>query len=257
MSAEPRRLGPVEYADLVGRVRAAITRSVPPGSSLLVISKGDPGLLEFPGLSATHFPQDSAGGYAGHHPFDSATAIAEIEALRRGGAEYLVIPATARWWLDYYDGLARHLANHGTVVTDQADCCLIYGLGRFGTDAVPAAAERSGASIEQVRDFLRRLIPPDATVVVLEGMDGEAGALAPLETVRLSATAGVEEGALLRELRRQSATADYLVVPRSSDEWLQAHAAVAAVVEDDFRKIADQRHLCRVFALDDRPGPVR
>jgi len=257
MSAEPRQLGPVEYAELSARLRAEIARSVPPGSSLLVISKGDPALLELPGLSAAHFPQDSAGGYAGHHPFDSATAIAEIEALRRGGAEYLVIPATARWWLDYYDDLARHLANHGTVVADQANCCLIYGLGQFGTDAVPAAAERSGASIEQVRDFLRRLIPADATVVVLEGVDGEAGALAPLETVRLPAVAGVDEGALLRELRRHASAADYLVVPRSSDEWLGAHAAVAASIEDDFRKVADQRHLCRVFALDDRPEVVR
>ena len=97
---------------------------MPPGSSLLVVSKGDAALLELPGLTAAHFPQDGAGGYAGHHPLDSATAIAELEALRRGGAEYLVIPATARWWLDYYDGLARHLANHGEVVTDQADCLL-------------------------------------------------------------------------------------------------------------------------------------
>ena len=256
MSAE-RQLGPIEYAELVAGVRAAITRSVPPGSSLLVISKGDPGLLELSGLSAAHFPQDSAGGYAGHHPFDSATAIAEIEALRRGGAEYLVIPATARWWLDHYDGLARHLANHGAVITDQADCCLIYGLGQFGTDAVPAAAERSGASIEQVRDFLQRLIPAEATIVVLEGADGEAGALAPLSAIGLPATAGADEGALLRELRRHSSAADYLVVPRSSDEWLEGHVAVASSIDDEFRKVADQRHLCRVFARDDRPEAVR
>lgn len=254
MSAEPRQLGPVEYAELVARVKAAIARFVPPGSSALVISKGDPGLLELPGISAAHFPQDSAGGYAGHHPFDSDTAIAEVEALRRGGAEYLVIPATARWWLGYYEGLARHLANHGAVITDQADCCLIYGLGQFGTDAVPAATERSGASIEQVRDFLQRLIPADATVVVLERADGEAGALAPLDAIGLPLATGVEGGAFLRELRRHASVADYLVVPRSSDELLDAHAAVGSSIEDDFRKVADQRHLCRVFALDDRPG---
>lgn len=257
MNAESRQLGPIEYAELVVRVRDAVSRSVPPGASLLVISKGDPKLLEMPGRSAAHFPQDSAGGYSGHHPFDSATAIAEIEQLRRGGAEYLVIPATARWWLDYYDGLARHLANHGTQVTDQADCCLIYALGQLGTDARPATAERSGASIEQVRDFLQRLIPADATVVVLEGTDGEAGALAPLSAVGLPVAAGAEEGALLRELRRHAVAADYLVVPRSSDDWMDAHPAVACEIEGDFRKVADQRHLCRVFALDDRPGAAR
>ncbi len=59
-----------------------------------------------PACAAAHFPQDASGGYAGHHPHDSATAIAELEELRRRGAEYLVLPATARWWLDFYGGLA-------------------------------------------------------------------------------------------------------------------------------------------------------
>jgi hypothetical protein len=252
MSAEPRQLGPVEYADLVTRVRAAVARSLPPSSTVLVIGKGDPALLDLPGVTAAHFPQGPDGGYAGHHPFDSATAIAEVEQLRRGGAEYLVIPETSRWWLDHYDGLARHLANHYAIVTDQADCCLIYGLGQFGREAGPATGKPE-ASIDQVGDFLRQLIPADATVVVLEGSDGEAGGLAPLRAIGLGLSGGPEQGVVLRELRRNARGADYLVVPRTADEWLEAHAEVASSIDEDFRKVADQRHLCRVYA----PGGER
>ena len=252
MSAEPRQLGPVEYADLTARVRATIARSVPPSSSVLVISKGDSSLLDLPGITAAHFPQDSAGGYAGHHPFDSATAIAELEQLRRNGAEYLVIPTTSRWWLDFYDGLARHLASHGTVITDQADCCLIYGLGQFGTGAGPTSIGKPGGSLEQVGDFLQQLIPADATVVVLEGSDGEASALAPMRTIGLGLAGGPGEGTVLRELSRHTRAADYLVVPRSADEWLEAHPEVASSIDEDFRQVADQRYLCRVSALEDR-----
>ena len=103
MSADANgRLGEAEYADLVGRVQEAVVAHLPPGSSLLVVNKGDTALLEIPGMKALHFPQDSTGGYAGHHPLDSASATAELERLRRGGADYLVIPVTARWWLDFY-----------------------------------------------------------------------------------------------------------------------------------------------------------
>src|SRR4029077_5266263 len=64
------RLSALEYAELVARVQQTVAENVPPGASLLVVSKGDAGLLEMPGLKVAHFPQDGAGGYAGHHPRD-------------------------------------------------------------------------------------------------------------------------------------------------------------------------------------------
>jgi hypothetical protein len=247
-------LGGAEYADLVGRIQETVAAGVPPGSSVLVVSKGDTALLDIPGMIALHFPQDGSGGYAGYHPLDSATAITELEEMRRGGAEYLVIPATARWWLEFYEDFALHLANHGEVVVDVADACLIYGLGRRQANAPGTPAiKRPQASVEQIRDYLENLITTDKRLVVLEAVNGVATTLAPLKVTRLR-TSDVAEGSgerALAELKLLASDgADYLVVPRSSDEWLDSSADFATAVESSCRKIAEQRHLCRVFDLE-------
>ena len=246
-------LGEAEYAELVGRVHSTVAGSVPPGATVLVVSKGDAALLAMPGLNAAHFPQDQAGEYAGHHPRDSAAATAELERLRRHGAEYLVVPATARWWLDFYEDFAAHLANHAEIVADLPDACLIYGLGRLGDDAAGLPAiTKPAASADQLRDYLEKLISTDSSVVLLDATEGAVAALAPLRALPLAPKElGAEGGeGLLAALRhRAEAGADYLVVPRTADEWLEGQAEAATELEAACRKIADQRHLCRVFEL--------
>jgi hypothetical protein len=101
-----RRLG---YRRLVERVRSEIEGSTPTGAKVLVVSRGDRELVRIDGRAAEHFPQGPDGGYAGHHPADGAEAIAELERLREQGAEYLVLPPTASWWLDHYADFAKHL----------------------------------------------------------------------------------------------------------------------------------------------------
>jgi hypothetical protein len=253
-------LGQVEYADLVARVQAAVAGAVPPGSSVLFVSKGDAALLAMPGLSAAHFPQDSAGEYAGHHPLDSAAAIAALEQLRRHGAEYLVIPATARWWLDYYTEFATHLATHGDLVADEPESCLIYGLGRFGEATTSRDQGGPAVSIDQMRDYLEHLVSAgDHLVVLEEDVDGLSAGLAPLSATRLLVgEEGGEGEILLAELERLSAAgADYLVIPRRVDEWFDRRSGSAARIEAICRKVADQRHLCRVFDLADMRGLPR
>jgi hypothetical protein len=248
------RLGTTEYAELVSRVQAAVVEHVPPGASVLMVSKGDAALVELPGLAAAHFPQDSSGGYAGHHPHDSAAATAELEELRRHGAEYLVLPATARWWLDFYGDFATHLATHCELVAEVPDACLVFGLGRRPQQqsGAPLAA-RPRASVEQVRDYLESLMDEDAKLAVLEVEGGLAPALAPLRANGLR-VAELADGEALRGLRRAILVgAEYLVVPRSADEWLDEHEDVAVEIEKSCRKIADQHHLCRVYELD-QPG---
>jgi hypothetical protein len=245
------QLGEVEYADLVARVRASIAAVVPPNASVLVIGKGDPALLNLSGVSAAHFPQDGAGGYAGHHPHDSGAAIAEIEELRRHGADHLVIPATARWWLDHYDDFARHLATHGDLIADDPDSCLIYRLGKEGRSAavmsVPATPR---GSMEQMRDFLENLIAADAELAVLEANDGIAPALTPLHAVSIQGGDADSESLLARLRLLAAAGAEYLVVPKAEDDLLDRHPELNASIEASCRKVADQRHLCRVFALE-------
>jgi hypothetical protein len=247
------RLGEAEYRDLVARIQATVAAHVPPGSSLLVVSKGDASLLEMPGRTALHFPQDSSGGYAGHHPRDGATATAELEQRRRAGAEYLVLPATARWWLQFYADFALHLASHGEIVVDLPDTCVIYGLGpRLESAPGVPAIERPQASADQIRDYLESLITAGQRLVVLETVDGLVAALSSLRPARLRAGDREEStDRTLAELRLLAEDgADYLIVPRSSDEWLDSRADLFAEIEKNCRKIAEQRHLCRVFDLD-------
>lgn len=251
-------LSQAEYAELVARVQATVAAVVAPGASVLVVSRGDASLLALPGLQAVHFPQDEAGEYAGHHPRDSATAIAALEELRRRGAEYLVIPATARWWLDYYSEFATHLATHGEVVADDPDSCLVYGLGTF--EGGGAAQEAPATSLDQMRDYLEHLLADDAQLIVLEEEPGAlSGGLAPLRAVGVQAGAEPAHGkSVLAELERRAGVgAGYLVVPRRLDDWFDRVSGIGARVEAACRKVADQRHLCRVFDLSDMGGLQR
>lgn len=245
------RLSQSEYAELVSRVQASVAEHVPPGSSVLVVSKGDASLVELPGVTAAHFPQDANGGYAGHHPHDSAAATAQLEELRRRGAEYLVLPASSRWWLDFYGEFAAHLAGHGVLVADLPDSCLIYGLGRSVQPPTgPPLAARPRANVSQIRDYLENLVAQEAQLVVLEAEGGVAEGLAPLRAIGLR-VADIAVSDPLPRLRRSTRGAEYLVVPRAADGWLQDHPEVAEEIEESCRKIADQRHLCRVYELNE------
>jgi GT2 family glycosyltransferase len=120
------RLG---YRELVERVRVAIGETTPPGATVLVISRGDRALVGFDERDGQHFPQDGAGNYSGHHPRDSREAIEHLEALRAGGAGYLVVPSTAAWWLRYYGGFAGHLDRYRAL---DLEGCSIYDLDVLG-----------------------------------------------------------------------------------------------------------------------------
>jgi hypothetical protein len=60
-------------------------------------------------------------------PPDDATAIAELERLRRGGAAFMVFAWPAFWWLEHYTELARHLhASYGCALA--TDCLTVFDL---------------------------------------------------------------------------------------------------------------------------------
>jgi len=108
-------------------VRQTLTQIFPQGARVLIVSHGDDELLDVGGgIQAGHFPQSADGRYAGHHPSDSAHAIALLEQLRKGGAEYLVFPPSASWWLDYYEEFRSYLDRF--VAQRTASECVIYRL---------------------------------------------------------------------------------------------------------------------------------
>lgn len=123
------------YESLLEDVRRAVDEAVPPDATVAVISKGDERLLAQGPRRAFHFPRGADGGYPGCYPADGAAAIAQVEALRRQGVEYLVVPRPSLWWLNHYDGLERV----GAAVC-RRDGCVIYDL-RPARDPTPERME--------------------------------------------------------------------------------------------------------------------
>src|SRR5258706_7498259 len=109
------------------RIRFVVSETVPAGANVLVVSRCDEQLVRIDGCQAAHSPQLSGGVYAGYYPSDSSDAIAQLDALRRDGAQFVVIPRTSKWWLDHYAGLSDYLRSGGTTL--DSDDCMIYRLG--------------------------------------------------------------------------------------------------------------------------------
>jgi glycosyltransferase involved in cell wall biosynthesis len=139
------------YRGLTGEVRKVVREVVPPGLTVAVISKGDPELVKLDGRTGWHFPRGEDLGYAGHYPADGPAAVAHLEALRRQGAEFLVIPSVADWWLEFYPELRQHLNSACFEVTCREAVCRIYDLRqatarvdhRPGTDSLVQTRHRA------------------------------------------------------------------------------------------------------------------
>jgi GT2 family glycosyltransferase len=114
-----------QYTDLIPRVRDAVRAALPAGSTVLIVSKGDDRLLQIDDLQAWHFPRLPDGTWTGHHPADSAEALAGLEELRAQGADYIAFPNPMLWWLDFYEELAHRLEGRAVL---SVDACAIYDL---------------------------------------------------------------------------------------------------------------------------------
>jgi hypothetical protein len=69
--------------------------------------------------------------YAGYYPRGSHEAIAQLESLRATGAQYLLFPQTAFWWIEHYPEFARHLESRYRQIVrrkDTEDACMIFDL---------------------------------------------------------------------------------------------------------------------------------
>jgi hypothetical protein len=116
------------YLQLSERISRVAGSLLPPDATVAVVSKGDDKLMRLAGRRAWHFPQGEDGTYAGYYPADSAAAIAHLEGLRRKGAQFLLFPSTALWWLEHYPDFRRHLETRYRTVIRQDDTCLVFAL---------------------------------------------------------------------------------------------------------------------------------
>jgi len=118
----------LRYRHVMKAIRKVVEEQVPEGATIAVVSRGDDEMLDLGAHPAWHFPRDSDGTYLGYHPHDSAQAIGHLEALRREGAQYLLLPPTAYWWLDHYRNFALHLEQRYRRLTRQEDGCVLFEL---------------------------------------------------------------------------------------------------------------------------------
>lgn len=127
-SPHGRRQEP-SYRALVDRVRAVTGSTVTPGATVLVLSKGDDSLVDLPTATGWHFPRLDDGRYAGAYPADDGEAIGALEAARRAGADFLVVPAFATWWFDHYTGFRNYLDDRYVRLTPaDAEAAVVYEL---------------------------------------------------------------------------------------------------------------------------------
>ena len=117
-----------EYRQLVLRLRRILAESLAPRTTVLVVSRGDDELLQVTARRVWHFPRAENGAYAGHYPSDSGAAIRELEHWRSKGADYLVFPATAFWWLEFYETFRIHLEKHYTRTVLESKTCLVFDI---------------------------------------------------------------------------------------------------------------------------------
>jgi GT2 family glycosyltransferase/glycosyltransferase involved in cell wall biosynthesis len=127
-TSEQEKVAPVLYDGIVRRIQRLVRQLVPPSATLLVVSRGDPDLVDLDARDAWHFPRDErTGRYAGFHPVDSSAAIEHLEALREEGGEFLLLPSTSFWWLETYDEFAAYLVERYARLADDS-ACLIFDL---------------------------------------------------------------------------------------------------------------------------------
>ena len=115
------------YTALLLKISRTLRDRLPASARVLVVSKGDEGLLAATGCEARHFPADAGGAYRGYHPADSAEAVALLTQARQAGGEFFVLPETAFWWLECYSDFRRHLETHCPAVALE-ETCKIYDL---------------------------------------------------------------------------------------------------------------------------------
>ena len=174
-----------DYWAVRHRIHALVGCLLAPGSTVVVVSKGDQGLVQLESAEGWHFPRTGDGRYAGHHPADAADAIAHLEQLRAEGADYFVLPSTYFWWLGYYGDLAQHLQSRYRLIAHCPDTCLIYDLraGPVATEVPPAThaagngtGNGGGAQnslVPPIRALLHSLVPDHEPVLVVSDGDDE------------------------------------------------------------------------------------
>lgn len=248
------------YAQVVGMLRDLVVATVPEGAEVLVISRGDPELVDLPARRGRHFPSDLTGTWAGYHPaLGAAAAMLEDQ---RGDATHLVVPATSSWWLPTYPELVDLLAG-GRCIVDEPGTGSIWELPpRTGRPAPTSATE--GTELHPYRSatahaasMVGALVPAGATVLVISRGDPERIELPPAvgrhfpssaDGTYLGHPADDRHACELLE-RSLGGGATWLLVHSDVEWWADAYPSWWQQLHDDHRVVAARPGVCRLFQL--------
>jgi hypothetical protein len=240
------------YQQVVDRFRGELQQVVPEGATVLVVGKGDPELLRLGSRRAWHFPQDGEGQYTGYHPADGASAVAQLERLKRMGATHLAFPQTTSWWLEHYSDLGDHLSrNYRSLPTDQG-VCRVFDLKsrQEGPSSTVSSARPAPAPADpRLKRFVEELLPPGCSVVYVLPNAG-------LQGVGQNGNQGEACGAGLADLPVQTAWltlqrsgARYAVLVRQPTEGFDRLSRLRKGLAQLCTNVAHREHLCSVFDL--------
>jgi hypothetical protein len=131
--ADPEEAAEERRKQLLARdIRKVVQAELPADAMVLVVSSNDRNLLELGGQrEGWHFPHIEGGTASAGPPDTGAEAIAQLESLRQQGAQFLLFPEPAFWWLDKNEGypeFQQHLEKHYRKVVGGKDTCIIFDL---------------------------------------------------------------------------------------------------------------------------------
>jgi hypothetical protein len=102
-----------------------IASVVPADASLVLVGESCRLPVSVQGRRALPF-LEQGGVYRGN-PRDDATAIDELDRMRRDGSRFIVFDRSAFWWLDHYRGFSQHLRSSHSCVRE-SDRLVIFEL---------------------------------------------------------------------------------------------------------------------------------
>lgn len=245
------------YAQLVARIQHKLAQAVPRGSTVAVVTRGDSALVRLDGCTGWHFPRDPTGVWAGYHPANGSEVLDGLHTVQHQGAQFLAIPATTRWWLDFYPELRDHLETSAETVLDDDDV-LLYRLALPGhAEPSTAATRRYDALVADFLDYVRVLVPAGSVIlVVTRGDDAWLAA----KTVRCRHFPSTSEGmyvghpaddtdALVALRRGQAAGATYFGVPSTMAWWAEIYPSFALHLRREHHCIADHPEIGTLYEL--------
>ena len=250
------------HEQMAERIRAVAAQALPPNATVLVLGTGDETLPRLSDQRGWHVPHDDS---IGRPPVDSAAAIAQVEAARADGSEYLLIPRTAFWWLEQYDDFRRHLEERHRGIALDPESCLIFDLERPPAVAIEIEAQRSAVPywdlVQTIRSTAEESLPEDSIVLVVSKGDYDLVRLNGRRAWHFPQTAdGSYAGfhpadsaaaiAHLEELRAKGA--EYLLLPRTSFWWLDHYSGLRRYLEERYHALPLSGDACLIYAL----GPV-